>query len=180
MAFADQAYGVEGADHRSGSFTEAGIRRKWRWAALAVAVIFAGGVAGCVTIPVYDSKTDDLLTSLQKDTDTFIGKLSDSYDNTTASGKSCAYEANAKTYEQFRLDIGLLKTRANALYNNQVTLSALDALQDTYVKLEAAHKEADSRPDHCILPQLLTTDQQAMDSAIGGVLKLELQKKGNS
>jgi hypothetical protein len=139
--------------------------------------IFAA--AGCVPLPTYDSKTDDLLTNLQKETDTFIGTLSSAYDDTPADGKSCAYVANIKAYQGFRVDIGLLRTRASALYENQATVVALNKLQATYDSLEAAHKEAGDRADHCILPALLVIDQQAIDSAIGGLLKLELAKKGS-
>jgi hypothetical protein len=146
---------------------------------LAVAVS-ACAMTGCVTIPVYDSKTDDLLTNLQSDTDTFIVHLADTYDATDGTGKSCAYPASAKTYEQFRIDIGILRTRANALYDDQTTVAALDRLQDTYDKLEYAHKLANARADHCILPELLTNDQRAIDSAIGSLLKLELAKKGDA
>lgn len=166
-----------GTPHETGAVAH----RPWRrwWVALAVGA-GAAALAGCIAIPVYDSKTDDLLTSLQQDTDTYISQLSDEYDTTTAPGKACAYEANVKTYQKFKLDIGILETRANALYNDQATLAALTSLQTTYDTFEAAHKEADKRPDHCILPLMLTTDQQALDSAIGSVLKLELQKKGTS
>jgi hypothetical protein len=149
----------------------------------AIVLSFGAGLtllAGCVTVPVYDSKTDDMLTSLQRDTDNFIAHLSETYDTSTAAGKACAYQANKTTYQQFAIDIDLLQTRANALYDDQATLAALADLQSTYSKFEAAHKEADNRPDHCIIPALLTLDQRAMDSAIGSVLKLELAKKGVS
>jgi hypothetical protein len=153
--------------------------RRW-WTGL---VVSAGllAIAGCVNVPAYDSETDQLLTSLQKDTDTFIQHLTDTYDTTTGQGKACAYAANVKTYEQFQIDINLLTTRANILYNDRVTIAALGSLKSTFDSLEAAHKAADTeRAEHCILPAVLATDQQAMDSAIGSVLKLELQKKGNS
>jgi hypothetical protein len=153
-------------------------RCRARWWIASAASIGVGAATGCVTIPQYDSKTDDMLTGLQKDTDTFIGHLSDTYDNSTSSGKACAYPANIQSYKQFRLTLGRLKTRAAALYANTGTEAALNNLQATYDALENAHKQADTRPDHCILPALLATDQQALDSAIGGLLKLELAKKG--
>lgn len=136
--------------------------------------------AGCVPVPVYDSKTDEMLTSLQKGTDTFIAHLKETYDATPRIGKACAYPANVKTYRQFEIDVGLLQTRAAALYDDAATQSALVNLKDTFGRLEDAHKKADERADHCILPDLLPADQQAMDSAIGSLLKLELAKKGSS
>jgi hypothetical protein len=154
--------------------------RPQRWWAIMILTASMCAATGCVPLPTYDSKTDDLLTNLQKDTDTFIAVLSNTYDATTTSGKACAYAANTKSYQGFKIDIGLLRTRASALYDNQVTVAALDKLQGTYDALEAAHKEADTRADHCILPALLVVDQQAMDSAIGALLKLELAKKGSS
>jgi len=155
-------------------------KRSQPWRTILLAVAGACAAAGCVTIPVYDSKTDDMLTNLQKDTDTFIAHLSNTYDGSTVDGKACAYTANVKAYQQFKLDIGLLKTRAAALYDNTATQIALNELQSTYDALETAHKQANTREDHCILPELLIADQRAMDSAIGGLLKLELAKKGTS
>ncbi len=121
-----------------------------------------------------------MLTALQKDTDTFIIYLSDTYDSTNAEGKACAYPANIKTYQAFDVDINLLKTRTDALYDNAATLTAFNDLQNTYDTFQAAHKTANARSDHCILPALLTIDQQALDSAVGSLLKLELAKKGTS
>lgn len=135
-------------------------------------------LSGCVAVPAYDSKTDDMLTSLQKDTDSFIVQLSDSYDSTHSEGKACAYPANIKTYQAFDVDINLLKTRAEALYDNAATVAAVSDLQNNYNAFQTAHEAANARPDHCILPALLNTDQQALDSAVGSLLKLELAKKG--
>jgi hypothetical protein len=145
--------------------------------AAALAVLLA--LPACVPVPAYDAKTDDLLTTLQKDTDTYIAHLSDSYDTTTVQGKPCAYPANVKSYETFSVDLSLLKTRADALYNNQATQAALTQLQSTYDALKTAQQTADTqRADHCILPALLAADQQALDAAIGSLMKLELAKKG--
>lgn len=155
-------------------------RRSRRWWITLVVTASTCAATGCISLPSYDSKTDELLTNLQKDTDTFIATLSNNYDATTADKKACAYAANVKTYQGFKLDIGLLRTRASALYDNEATVAALNKLQGTYDTFEAAHKAADARADHCILPALLTADQQAMDSAIGSLLKLELAKKGSS
>jgi hypothetical protein len=146
----------------------------------AAALLVVNWLAGCVPVPVYDSKTDEMLTGLQKDADTFIQHLSDTYDATAVAGKACAYDANVKSYAGFRLSIGLLKTRADALYDDKATQAALKALQDTFDALENAHKAAANRADHCILPDLLVTDQQALDSAVGSLLKLELAKKGTT
>ncbi len=129
-------------------------RCRARWWIASAASIGVGAATGCVTIPQYDSKTDDMLTGLQKDTDTFIGHLSDTYDNSTSSGKACAYPQTYNRSKQFRLTLGLLKTRAAALYANTGTEAALNNLQATYDALENAHKQADTRPDHCILPAL--------------------------
>jgi hypothetical protein len=145
--------------------------------AAALAAVLA--LPACVPVPTYDAKTDDLLTALQEDTDIYIAHLSDTYDSNTVTGKACAYPANVKSYETFSVDLSLLKTRADALYNNQATQSALAQLQSTYDALKTAQQTADTqRADHCILPALLATDQQALDSAIGSLMKLELAKKG--
>jgi hypothetical protein len=130
-------------------------------------------------VPAYDAKTDDLLTTLQKDTDTYLTHLADTYDATTVTGKACAYPANVKSYETFSVELSLLNTRAAALYNNEATQTALAQLQGTFAAFKTAQQTADAqRADHCILPALLTTDQQALDSAIGSLMKLELAKKG--
>ncbi len=149
-----------------------------RWARGGIVGAVALLLAGCITIPAYDSKTDELLTGLQSDTDTFIAHLSNTYDTTTATGKACAYSQNVNSYQQFHITLGLISTRANALYNDAATVKAVSELSTTFDAMEAVHKGAESRPDHCILPVLLTTNQTALDSAIGAILKLELAKKG--
>lgn len=135
---------------------------------------------GCVTtaVPAYDQRTDDLLSSLQKEVDTLLLNLNYAYDDSHADGKACAWPANVKAFAQLRVDLAQVRTRGRALYANEATLAALDQLADTFDKLEAAHRLAnDKRPDHCVLPELITAEQNAMDAALGSLLKLELQKK---
>ena len=136
-------------------------------------------LGGCISIPAYDATTDTMLTALQSNTDKLVDHLIDTYDATPAAGKACTYSKNTQEFEGLRLTIGVLTTRADALYNNKYTLAALANLRDTYGSFDAAVKDAEqSRPDHCVLPQLLVTDQRALDSAVGAVLKLELAKTG--
>ena len=136
-------------------------------------------LGGCISIPAYDATTDTMLTTLQSSTDTLIDHLIDTYDATPAAGKACAYSKNTEEFERLRVTIGVMTTRADALYNNKYTLAALANLKDTYGSFDAAVRDAEqSRPDHCVLPQLLVADQRGLDSAVGAVLKLELAKTG--
>jgi hypothetical protein len=146
---------------------------------IGVALAIAAGLGGCVTVPAYDARTDDMLTHLQADTDTLIAHLSDTYDTTAVAGKPCAYSANAAAFSGLRVSLGLITTRANALYDNRATVAALDHLVLTYQDLERAHQHAEANePSHCLPPPLLVAEQRAMDSAVGALLKLELAKKG--
>ena len=137
-------------------------------------------LSGCLTIPAYDGKTDDMLTALQSNTDTLVGRLSQTYDASPGAAKPCAYSSNSAAFQALRVSVGVLTTRAGALYDNAVTLKALRDLKLTYDAFDTEVKTVEqTRPDHCVLPQLLEVDQRGLDSAVGAVLKLELAKKGS-
>ncbi len=141
----------------------------------------AGGLGGCASLPAYDSKTDELLTALQTDTDTYIGQLKSGYDATTADNKACAYSSNLKTVQALETSLGVLSTRLDALYDNQSSQKTFGDVKAAYSGFFAAQQAAEKvRADHCILPVLLATDQTALDSAVGALLKLELMKKGGA
>ena len=148
-----------------------------RWT-VGAALAFALG--GCLTIPAYDGKTDEMLTALQSSTDTLVGRLSQTYDASSFAAKPCAYSSNGAAFQALRVSIAVLTTRAGALYDNAATLKALGDLKLTYDAFDAEVKTVEqTRPDHCVLPQLLEADQRGLDSAVGAVLKLELAKKGS-
>ena len=139
----------------------------------------AGGLCGCVAVPSYDAKTDQMLTQLQTDTDTLIANLSENWDPSTAAGKPCAYSANVKAFGALRVELSLITTRASALYNNGATVATLAHVNQAYADWETAHQHAETgEPSHCIIPALLPTEQRALDSAVGALMKLELVKKG--
>ena len=151
--------------------------------AKAVRCLLVAGVlttaSACITLPAYDAKTDELLTALQSDTDQLIGQLQGAYDITTAPNKACAYSANQPSVDQLNVSLSVLGTRIDALADNRFSHAAFAHLSDTYKAFFLAWKEAEAnRADHCILPVLLATDQQALDSAVGSLLRLELAKKG--
>ena len=146
--------------------------------ALMTAVL--GLASACITIPTYDAKTDDLLTGLQSDTDSLIGRLQGAYDITNAPNKACAYSSNKQAADQLTVSLSVLGTRIDALAHNASSHAAFGHLSETYKSFFTAWGDAETRrADHCVLPALLATDQQALDSAVGGLLKLELAKKGS-
>lgn len=117
-------------------------------------------------IAQYDSVTDKSLTALQKSVD---GMLLDIAANL---GKPAAeYKNYLKTYQKIYVDLNVLKTRAEAMINNQLTVQELLLLRDALEKFEQAHKLGFKQSQELVLAQ------NAVDAIFRALLKLELAKK---
>jgi len=117
-------------------------------------------------IAAYDEATDQGITQLQRRVDGFLIELQRKVGTPEA-----AYEKNVKFYDDVRLDVDVLRVRAQAKPKNEITVEQLFLIVDNINKLETYHKLGFQKAEE-IAPML-----SAFDISFMAILKLELAKK---
>ena len=120
---------------------------------------------GCTSVQLvadYNKKIDDGVTELQKQTDTFLVKLERHPE---------PYSKHTAFYDDAKVQLSLLKTRADAIALNSLTSRQIDELQESFTELETNDKQGN-------LPTAtIPTVQDALDRQFTAILKLEEAKK---
>ncbi len=131
--------------------------------AVVVAVTMAcGGCASVQLVADYNKKIDDGVTDLQKKTDSFLVKLERDPE---------PYSKHTVFYDDAKVQVSLLKTRADAIALNSLTSRQIDELKASFTELEANDKKGNLRPI------TIPTVQDALDRQFTAILKLEEAKK---
>jgi hypothetical protein len=136
----------------------------WRlFPAFAVALAMAS--EGCTSVQLvadYNKKIDDGVTELQKKTDTLLVKLERQPE---------PYSKHTPFYDDAKVQLSLLKTRADAIALNSLTSSQIDLLKSSFTEMEANDKKGNL--DRDTIPGV----QDALDRQFTSILKLEEAKK---
>ena len=151
-------------------------------------------LTGC-SVPQYDSQTDQLITSLQTDTDSLlvhlisldqqIASLSGKTDKTSIAAlavarSSASYASNSSSYNKINVDFLALKTRVDAEPN--ASTNHLDkALQDISDNLFGSGSlENQHMADNVLSAAYLTPEQKILDAQFSVLLTYELVLKSGS
>ena len=94
-------------------------------------------LTGCSVklISSYDEKTDNAVTQLQKEVETFFVTIEGQ-----AGLPECAYENHKKFYQDSKVTISAIEVRARAIPKNTITIEQIELLKDSLEKLEKLHK----------------------------------------
>jgi hypothetical protein len=120
---------------------------------------------GCTSVQLvadYNKKIDDGVTDLQKKTDTLLVKLERQPE---------PYSKHTGFYDDAKVQLSLLKTRADAIALNSLTSSQIDLLKSSFTEMEANDKKGNL--DRDTIPGV----QDALDRQFTSILKLEEAKK---
>jgi len=121
----------------------------------------------------YDAATDQQVTKLHRDVETFFTVL-----ERNPTKPACTRASNDAFYAQATTDINLLIARNEIRTKNDITKKQLVVMKDSLELLEGLHEVADSE-DRCL--GLDSNEMQALRGAFstsfGAILKLELAKK---
>ena len=131
-------------------------------------VLLAVALSGCTNIRLiadYDDQIDKSVTELQRKCETFLTGL-----ERNAGQPEAQYGANAKFYDEAKVDLSAIRMRAAAIPKNDITLKQLDLLADNLDNLEKLHKIG--LPREQIKPL-----RSAFNTGFTAILKLELAKK---
>ncbi len=126
-------------------------------------------LAGCTSVSLiagYDQKIDEGVTALQKRTGAFLVKL-----ERTCQTPEGSYAQNLSFYDEAKVELSALQSRAAAIPQNKLTSDQLALLQDSYDKLEAQHKRG-------FTPLVVAETRKLLDSQFTSILTLELAKQG--
>ncbi len=145
----------------------------------AIILASAASLSACTVTLVssYDEQTDKSATALQQKGDTFYQTL------INATPPDCLYARTKRFYNQIQIDLGVMKTRADAIDMNSFTSSQITNIQQIFKleeQIQQSHVKdaaAEDKPETCIDKDAAAADQAAFDQAIEAVLKLELAKK---
>lgn len=125
-------------------------------------------LSGCSVkfISSYDEKTDNSVTQLQKDFETFF---------VTVEGQAglpeCEYKNHTKFYQDSKVAVSGIEVRAQAIPENDITVEQVGLLKDSLGKLEQLHKIG------CFTPGQVENLRSSFNTSITAILKLELAKK---
>lgn len=125
-------------------------------------------LSGCSIklISSYDEKTDNAVTQLQKDIETFFVTI-----DSQAGLPECKYENHTNFYQDSKVAISAIEVRARAIGKNEITVEQVGLLKDSLSSLEKLHKLG------CFTTGQVENLRNSFNSSITAVLKLELAKK---
>lgn len=133
-------------------------------AALAVLVALSG--CSVKLVSSYDEKTDNAVTRLQKDFETFFVTV-----ESQTGLPECDYKNHIKFYQDSKVAISGIEVRAKAMPKNEITVEQVGLLKDSLNKLEKLHKMG------CLTPNQIENLRTSFNTNITAILKLELAKK---
>jgi len=125
-------------------------------------------LSGCSVklVSSYDEKTDNAITQLQKDIETFFVTV----ESQTALPE-CEYDYHVRFYQDAKVAISAIAVRAKAIPKNEITVEQVELLKDSLNKLEQLHKL------DCFTPGQIESLRTSFNTSITAILKLELAKK---
>lgn len=136
---------------------------------MALLLVFAQ--LGCTPIKLvsdYDDVIDKGVSTVQRDTETFLVKLESSPGDDRA--PVVGYEGNVTFYRDMKVSVSALRVRADATDRNSLTVQMLDKFQSNMNAFEAAHKEGMKKFE---VPYF----RGGFNSQITAILTFELAKK---
>ncbi len=124
-------------------------------------------VSGCSIrlIADYDQKIDDGVTALQKKTEAFLIKL-----ERTCQKPEGEYSNHVSFYDEAKVELSALQVRADAIALNKLTSEQLEALRNSYDKMEEQHKLG-------FTPIVVAKTRDILNTHFTAILKLEVAKK---
>jgi hypothetical protein len=140
------------------------LRRYVLWQFILSLVLLA--VIGCSIrlIAEYDKKIDDGVTELQKKTEAFLIKM-----ERIAETPEGAYTKHIGFYDEVKVDLSVLKVRADAVALNDLTSKQIGLLQDSFKSLEEQHKKG-------LKAVMIESIRQSLNTQFTAILKLEVSK----
>lgn len=140
-------------------------------------VLFSLSACALSLMADYDSVVDDRVSVLHKKTERYLLDLASLDGN-----EQCSYAHNADVYNALRVDVSALAVRTQAIDQNDLTVSQVKLLADSFDKLEQLHKLKDMQSDstgrlHCFSSSELEPLRDAFHSSFVSILRLELAKK---
>ena len=117
-------------------------------------------------ISSYDEKTDNAVTQLQKEVETFFVTIEGQ-----AGLPECSYNNHKKFYQDSKVTISAIEVRARAIPKNEITIEQIGLLKDSLDKLEKLHKLG------CFSVGQVENLRNSFNTSFTAILKLELAKK---
>jgi hypothetical protein len=135
------------------------------WQFVLLLVLLAAIGCSIRLISEYDKKIDDGVTDLQKKTEAFLIKM-----ERIAETPEGVYAKHVGFYDNVKVDLSLLKVRADAIALNDLTSKQIDLLQDSFKSLEEQHKKG-------LKAVMIESIRQSLNTQFTSILKLEVSKK---
>ncbi len=130
-------------------------------------VLAFSGCANIRFIADYDEKTDTSVTQFRHNTDIFLTFLERNVGTDEAK-----YENNTRFYDDAKVTLRDIRSRAQAIPKNEITIKQVDLLVENVGKLEQLHRLGITVDDIALL-------RSSFDISCTAILKLELAKKRN-
>jgi hypothetical protein len=140
-------------------------RRYVPWQFILSLVLVAAIGCSIRLIAEYDKKIDDGVTELQKKTEAFLIKM-----ERIAETPEGAYAKHIGFYDEVKVDLSLLKVRADAIALNDLTSKQIGLLQDSFKSLEEQHKKG-------LKAVMIESIRQSLNTQFTSILKLEVSKE---
>jgi hypothetical protein len=140
------------------------LRRYVLWQFILSLVLLAAIGCSIRLIAEYDKKIDDGVTELQKKTEAFLIKM-----ERIAETPEGAYTKRIGFYDKVKVDLSLLKVRADAIALNDLTSKQIGLLQDSFKSLEEQHKKG-------LKAVMIESIRQSLNTQFTAILKLEVSK----
>lgn len=140
------------------------LRRYVLWQFILSLVLVAAIGCSIRLIAEYDKKIDDGVTELQKKTEAFLIKM-----ERIAETPEGAYTKHIGFYDEVKVDLSVLKVRADAVALNDLTSKQIGLLQDSFKSLEEQHKKG-------LKAVMIESIRQSLNTQFTAILKLEISK----
>jgi hypothetical protein len=140
------------------------LRQYVLWQVVLSLVLLAATGCSVRLIAEYDKKIDDGITEVQKKTEAFLLKM-----ERIAETPEGAYAKHIGFYDEVKVDLSLLRVRADAIAQNDLTSKQIGLLQDSFKSLEEQHKKG-------LKPVMIESIRQSLNAQFTAILKLEVSK----
>lgn len=137
-----------------------------KWMSTSILVLLL--IMGCSIklISSYDEKTDNAVTQLHKQVETFFLTVEEQ-----TGLPECKYENHKDFYKDTKVKISAIEVRARAIPQNDQTIEQIGLLKDSLDKLEKLHQIG------CFSSNQVENLRSGFNSSFTAILKLELAKK---
>ena len=138
----------------------------FRRAAWLVLLSFLLSACTVTLISQYDEVTDKSVTALQRKVEQHLVSL-----ESVAGTPDCPYAKYQKFYEEAKVDVSAIRTRAEATPKNEITVEQIGLLGSSLGDLEQLHQLG------CISKNQIPPLRIPLNTTFTAILKLELAKK---